>query len=772
MLLAEAASCHHVLTMVLGEPAEVDGDLRQRMYALAQSPAAAPQMRVEPAHHAMQPAAPVTSTVVAAAPAAAAPLRARIDPDEAAVPDYILAAAREQRRRSRRMTAAFVAAMLIGGGAVYLFWPQGEVQVPDQIAKMGGAEQASQGFEIGESKETKTAEAAEASQQGAGDETASKAEGSGEAPPFSSAGAAPAVAAAAAESTSAQTNGTESKANESPGVSAPAASAPDVTAPATSAGPTAATETSAALPAAAETTVAAAAAGGSAPAAAAAATQMPTDSTSAPVASAPEAGPVLAAPPAEGPEMKSPSASDVATTNVAPPAAAATMPSAETPAAPGTADGKATPQTPTPLVVTPAPPTPPGTETPVAEAGASESAGAAKPKPVGAYLGNGDLLLQFDPSAAVWKRLPPRTAIVGGEQLLALPAFRTHVVLADVNAYLNDGAEIDVIPPAKLAGEPKPEFGLRVPYGQVILNSGLNGNRVELSLVDEDRVVQLGPSSSLAIDVDRVFEPGGTATRGPAPAVVTWFLSSGTVSWGDGKTAEGPATWTTVRGQDTAPAAIDKLPEWVDRETITENERRARDRLAEAIVPGQPADTPLLEMSDPSGRGRRTEDRTLAAYAGAYVGRYDALVRMLADVTQRPYWNAQIEALRQAIARDPSAVEGIRRAFALERGEQAANDLMEMLLGFDSAAVGTTRDTVKAGALLRLLRWMDDDDLTKRVLASYNVNEITGTKDLGGYRPEHTAQQRKRELRFYWNRLESGELMPKQSQPPQEPPRL
>jgi hypothetical protein len=731
MLLAEAASCHHILTMVLGEPAEVDADLRQRLYALDQAPAAAPQqVRIEPSH-----ATPTNSSAtppIAASPVAppATPRPPQADPDESAVPDYMLAALR-QRRRSRRALLAALLAFVVGGVAVWLAWPQQEAQTPSEVADLGDLKTITGNVDVGDLNAS--AESSTAGTPATGTAT----DDDSEAPAFIP-GAAPTLPPVVGES-----------ADMTPTPTDDLLAVPPLELPATPGA-----EIAGAL--AAETEVAE--------------VEVPLSDPPAVVA---ESSPPLA-------EGAIPDASDM---TLGPAADGELIADAPVPPAPPVADGETTPTpgesaeagtTDGPTLVADASsamtadagvPSPPLSDPFPAGEEPSVSAAPAEVKPIGAYLGNNDVLLRFDAKQNVWVRMPQRTPLTAGETLMSLPAFRTHVVLADANVYLSGGAEAEVLGPGAGSGAEAAEFGLRVPYGQVVLNAGLNGNRVDLALADENRLVHLDASSSLAVEVRRIFVPGPALNRAPAPVEASWYLTSGAVEW-NGERIEAPATWSTVAGVDSAPVAIEKLPEWIDREPITATERSARDAIAEALVPGEPVNIRLLELSDRSDRGRRTEVRALAARSGAYVGLYDALVNALNDTSQRASWRSQVDELRQAIARDPSAADGIAQAFALERGQSASEDLMEMLFGFDSAAVGTTKEEVKNGALVRIIRWMDDDDLTYRVLASHNWDEITGKRLFGNYRPEQNDAQRDRSLRHHWDRLERGELVVKEAKKP------
>jgi len=110
--LAEVGACHQILTLVLGEPAEVDAAARERMYHLA-ARSAAPQAAA-PQAAAPQPVAPAPTP--AAAPVQ--PVR-RAKPE---VPDYL----REPRSRNWGVLAAIVmlAGIVCGGIATAVFLPE------------------------------------------------------------------------------------------------------------------------------------------------------------------------------------------------------------------------------------------------------------------------------------------------------------------------------------------------------------------------------------------------------------------------------------------------------------------------------------------------------------------------------------------------------------------------------------------------------------------------------------------------------------------------
>jgi len=713
MYLAEVASCHHVLTMVLGEPAEIDVAVRQRMYELPTKLSSGKQPRVDPSHvPSVQQSPPPQTTPATTAP----PVQHREpdEPDETELPDYLRAAANARRRVKRWVLAATL--LLVVGGIVgyFVLGEFKEVQLPPDLAQ-DDLLSIEEGLTIEGGNNSPAADggsAVEPTTEAPRFKSADSMAAS-DAPPFDAAklGEAPAFTSSAKP--------TDSEDSQAPAFVAPVPSKDVAT--------TAEKETA---PATTDSTTD---------------VDSPLDLEMLGSASETTGADAEAKANAAGPDpLSMPLTATIPGDELATPADDAAKASSDRP------DRK-----------------PSGAADAAADANAKQPTSEAHgPARLGSYLGNNDVLLRYDNTSGKWIRLPPRSPISWGERLLVLPKFRSQISLADVNVHLSGGTQLE-IPARASRTDDGADLDLKVVYGRLLLVAGLHGNRVSFQIGDEVRQVQLDNSANLAVEAHRVFVPGSDYEREPSPIEAVWYLTTGSVDWpgtaGGSQTIQAPATWrTNNNGIDAAPQPMEQLPDWIDREPMTDLERRARDTLAEELQPGQPVGIRLLELNnDPRGPGRRREVRTLAAESSVYVGEFEPFVKALNDVDQSRAWDSQIRTLREALALSPDVATRVREAFVNLRGEEAAKDLMKMVRGYNQKDIGTTREAVMKGALVKLIGWLDNDSLDYRVLAIHNLNEITGTSYLGGYRPTQSASQRQRALRKIRDRLESNELLPK-----------
>lgn len=763
MRLAEVASCHHILTMVLGEPADVRPAVRERMYALptqaaaeasatVDAPGTGEKLRIEPAHG---------GATVDAATASSAPPVAQVTPASRAedVPDYLRAAVEQEQRGRRWKTIGLAALILIAAGVGFVFWPAPEADVSNVAQAIeGDLDAAAGGLEIGDTGAEPGAE--EVADAAAGAATDASESG----------GAAPAW------SPDASTASPPSPPVESPAAD-DAAAPPTAEPPAVEAAPSFTAELPTAELLAAEpadgesesvdaTDYRAAAAG--------------VDDADESVMELDDQGNVVFAQPTlDQDETATPKVEAAVRDEVAAAVGAGSEPERpEIGVDRVAAASAASSRLPKGAVDLPDDAEMPPEEGPAqdvaAAAGddpqdaptASEPEAPAGPVVIGEYQGNDDLLLAYDAAAQQWIRMPGGSKLQSQDQLLTLPMFRTHVQLDGVSVYLVDGAEIELLSPEVSGdGDAPVDAALELSYGQLLLSAGLDGNRVLLTAGDVTRDLRLDASADLAVEVRRRFVPGAALSE-IGPLEVNWYLTTGSmrlVSEEGEASIDAPSAWRTEEDVDSEPGPFAELPGWVEPQRLSSIERGAMRAVGDALDAGKPVAIRLLELSDKRGLGRRFEVRSLAAKSGAYVGVFEPFVRALNDPDLKAVWDQQIETMREALARNPRSADQLQADLESLRGEVAAADLLEMLLGYDQAAVGATVEEQKEGILPTLIRRLDSDTLDYRVLAAHNLNQITGKSY--NYRPQHSARQRQRALRIFWDRLDKGELMPRDTSP-------
>ena len=379
-------------------------------------------------------------------------------------------------------------------------------------------------------------------------------------------------------------------------------------------------------------------------------------------------------------------------------------------------------------------------------------------------MGGKTVLLRYDDKATGWFRVDPRAAIVPGERVLAMPEFRPEIALVSgVHLDLSGGTQVVMGggEGSASAKQAEAEFipTIEVVYGRAVLINPTNGEKqIRLRLGPSIGTAKFARNATLAVDVERKHVPGIDPRQTPAPVEIRLFAPDGGVVWQDAageKTAEKASRWTLTDSGASDMSPDPAPPEWIDHEPVIlpSEQRYGAPVIESSLASNAPAETQLLELFQGSSR---KEVKSLVARSSIYVGVFQPFIEALRDSEQKASWKTHIETLRTAMALNPDSANKVYQALVDQRGKPAAADLFEMLCGYNADQVGHSPDQMKAGAIPKLINWLEDDSLDYRVLAVQDLWEITGKRLM--LNPAAKLPERTQNVKRWRSQLESGDL--------------
>ncbi len=696
--LAEVASAHQILALVLGEPAEVDPDMRRRMYEIAAQASAAAESE-EDVEEASPPGIEITTR------RSKDGKKSRRRPE---VPDYL----REKKRRRRwiPLLAGAAALLLVAGGLVLALGPtQGWRWL---VASSSSAEDQKT-----PSDETLLSDAGSARPAAAPTEGATPA-----AETNGGVGAAAAPAATSATPPDEAAKGGDTK-RTPPALIAPSETSPNAAPPAENA---------------------------KSPAA-----PIPAKET----APSPDAAPpVVPAPATTGPATPGPTATGPTATNPAAPAPSAPATKAGSPAGSPSAPAptEKAPTEKSAAVPGAARPAVPGAPVqPMVEPVGSLATDVEVLLRLDRKLISGTV-----PASQAWQRVSSRELLYPGDELVVLPTFRTNVVLSaggGVKAQFLGGAIFALEAPDQ-NGVP----GIRISEGRVILMpAGKPETQIRLVVGRLHGVLVFGDAdATAAIEVRRALPDGADPLdRENHPALVTvdLYVPAGEVRWISGmggmedsiKAPGHRVMGPSAQQFEAVPTAAKDFPEWIAGTGPSGAEKRTTEDMEKELAIGKPVHLRLKEIAY---RDRRVEWKSLAARCLFQIGDFETFLPLLSDPNQKSYWTTQIEAVRTAMARNPEVATDLKNTMSSQRDIKTADELFRMLWGYD-------RDQLRNGAATRLVNSLDHQDLDVRVLSLWNLYHVTGFTQ--NYRPQDTQAKRQQGVRAWKQKLTDDLIVPK-----------
>lgn len=376
------------------------------------------------------------------------------------------------------------------------------------------------------------------------------------------------------------------------------------------------------------------------------------------------------------------------------------------------------------------------------------------PEPLGRLMSSDQVLLKDDPATG-WLRVAANQMLMP-QRLLALPTYRAKVTLTiGVTLEILGGTQIELLPSSS---QTLP--GIRVEYGRVVLMPlAKAGSRLLVTFGGRSGVLTFPDAESVAaLDVRRARAPGTNPEAESPHIVANLYATAGSVLWEETDAGQDAKKmplvspqWVSFNGDVTSePAAFKESPRWIVAEPISQLDRRASQQIAPltALPTDRLARLGLLELS--TSRPQK-EVKWLALRCLGYIGQYHDMVAALNDPVHKLEWPDYIDQLREAVGRDSQSAAAVRLALEKQYPQQAA-ELYRMLWGYSDK-------DLQSGEDVKLVKALDDQTLAARVLAFWNLKDLTG---LGlFYKPEQTAAKRQQPMLRWKQRLEAQEIRSK-----------
>lgn len=349
-----------------------------------------------------------------------------------------------------------------------------------------------------------------------------------------------------------------------------------------------------------------------------------------------------------------------------------------------------------------------------------------------------------------WTRLNQREPLRVGQRFRNLPTFRPQLLLVGgLQMTLDGNCEFSLGEPS---GVDTPR--VKLAHGRVLFTGlGQAPSRIELDVNGRIITIQQGDQSDdFAVEVIRTRTPGSNPETAARHHVVKIWPRSGRIGISEGeeedresKAVEAAQMWVAIDGRAAVAGETGDLPAWVSGPKMRDIDRTALLELEPLLTQDRSLTLSLLEAS----KHRRTDVRSLAARCLAALGRYEPIIESLGDRKQHAHWSQHVAQLRSAVDQHPDSSALVAQSLRRVTGPDA-DGLMRLLASYSPLQLAD-------GGAEHLIDTLEDESLEVRVIAIETLKDITGMSQL--YRPDRPAAQRQVAVQKWRGRLAEGEVL-------------